>query len=145
MGLNVTFQNQTVFRWIIKICKLFIGEIFIALLNLSALRFSFMFHDKAKRTQQGNLLPFWLGSWSWIQACLLRICKCHIWSWHFPTSQWIHLVINKMFHKPNFECASKSCYIRLVTFWNLCYICFESLEYHYHQVWKENRFFWMAR
>ena len=28
----------------------------IALLNLSVLGFSFVFHDKAKRTQQGNLL-----------------------------------------------------------------------------------------
>ena len=28
----------------------------IALLNLSVLRFSFVFHDKAKSTQQGNLL-----------------------------------------------------------------------------------------
>ena len=28
----------------------------IALLNLSVLEFLFMFHDKAKRTQQGNLL-----------------------------------------------------------------------------------------
>ena len=39
------------------------------------------------------------------------VCKYHIWCWHFPTTQWIHLVINKMFHvqnntehKPNFEC-----------------------------------------
>ena len=29
----------------------------IALLNFSVLGFSFAFHDKAKRTQQGNLLP----------------------------------------------------------------------------------------
>ena len=30
----------------------------IALLNLYVLGFSFVFHDKAKRTHQGNLLPF---------------------------------------------------------------------------------------
>ena len=33
----------------------------IALLNISVLGFSFVFLDKAKRTQQGNLLMFPLG------------------------------------------------------------------------------------
>ena len=45
----------------------------IVLLNLSAFGFSFVFHDKAKRTQQGNLLvTIEMLKWSGVNL----VCVC---------------------------------------------------------------------
>ena len=63
-----------------------LGEKYLnALLNLSIHRFSFVFHDKAKRTQQGNLL--WEKS---SNGRLICFCKKLDVIWHCVASITLH-------------------------------------------------------